>query len=117
MLTDVEDAFRCMKSELGLRPVHHQIEKRVDGHLFITVLAYHILHTIRFKLRKSGINSDWSTIRTRLSTHTRITTTIKRKDGKMIHIRKSLKPEPFHKEIYSALNLPYQFGKTIKTII
>ena len=117
MLTDIEDAFRCMKSELGLRPIHHQKEARVDGHLFITVLAYHILHTIRFKLRAKGIPYDWVTIRTLLSTHTRITTMMKTKDGKMIHIRKSCRPELFHKEIYDALNLPHQPGKTIKSIL
>lgn len=106
MLTDIEDAFCSMKSELGLRPVHHQKEPRVDGHLFITVIAYHILHTIRFNLRQKGIHYDWETIRNLLSTHVRISTTMKRKDGKMIHIRKSSKPELSHKEIYDALNLP-----------
>ncbi|MCP4221704.1 MAG: IS1634 family transposase, partial [bacterium] len=35
MLLDLEDAFRSMKSELGLRPVHHQTEFRCEGHLFI----------------------------------------------------------------------------------
>ncbi len=49
MLPDLEDAFRSVKSELGLRPVHHQSEFRCDGHLFITVLAYHILiYSMRF---------------------------------------------------------------------
>ncbi|MFH1562987.1 MAG: hypothetical protein ABIF11_06190 [Nitrospirota bacterium] len=47
----------------------------------------------------------------------RITTTMKRKDGKMIHIRKSCKAEVFHKKIYDALNLPSQPGKTIKVIL
>jgi hypothetical protein len=40
MLTDLEAVFRSLKSELGLRPVFHHKESRVDGHLFITVLAY-----------------------------------------------------------------------------
>ncbi|MCJ7809319.1 MAG: IS1634 family transposase, partial [Desulfobulbaceae bacterium] len=44
MLTSVEDAFRCLKSELGLRPIHHSKSDRVDGHLFISVLAYHLLN-------------------------------------------------------------------------
>ena len=57
MLTDIEDAFRCMKSELGLRPLYHHIERRCDGHIFITLLAYHVLHTIRFKLREKGSDS------------------------------------------------------------
>ena len=116
-LTDIEDAFRCMKSELGLRPIHHQTELRTDGHIFITVLAYHLLHSIRFKLKGQGIHLSFSTIRDRLSTQVRITTTMKRKDGKMIHIRKSSLAELFHKKIYDALNLRYQPGKTVKTIL
>jgi len=117
MLTDIEDAFRCMKSDLGLRPVNHQKEYRVDGHLFITVLAYHILHTIRFKLRLKGIHHSWNTIRTLLSTQVRITTTLKRKDGKVIHIRKSSQAELSYKKIYDALNISYKPGKTLKTIL
>ena len=116
-LTDIEDAFRCMKSELGFRPIHHQKEVRADGHIFITVLAYHLLHSIRFKLRRQGIHLSWTTIREQLSTQVRITTTMKRKDGKMIHIRKSSRAELFHKKIYDALKLPHQPGKTVKTIL
>jgi hypothetical protein len=47
----------------------------------------------------------------------RITTTMKRDDGKMIHIRKSSRPELFHVQIYDALNLPHRPGKTIKTVL
>jgi len=117
MLTDIEDAFRSMKSELGLRPVYHQKEERSDGHLFITVLAYHVLHTIRCKLKNKGITSSWTTIRRKLATHQRISTTMKREDGKTIHIRKSSRPELLHLQIYQALNLSPQAGKTIKTIL
>jgi len=117
MLTDIEDAFRCMKSELGLRPVYHQIEDRCDGHIFITLLAYHLLHTIRYKLRQRGVSSCWTTVCKQLSTQVRITTTMKRKDGKVIRIRKSSKAELSHQGIYDALNLPYQPGKIVKTIL
>jgi transposase len=117
MLTDIEDAFRCMKSELGLRPIYHQKEHRCDGHIFITLLAYHLLHTIRFKLRQKGVRICWTTIRTQLSTQVRITNTMKREDRKVIHIRKSSKAEPPHQVIYDALNLPYQPGRIVKTIL
>lgn len=117
MLTDIEDTFRSMKSELGLRPVYHQKEHRCDGHLFITVLAYHVAHAIRIQLRQQGIVHSWATIRKGLSTHIRITTTMKREDGKVIHIRKSTRPEPFHRQIYDALHLSHRPGRTIKTII
>ena len=117
MLTDIEDAFRCMKSELGLRPIFHQKEVRCDGHIFITLLAYHLLHTIRFKLRQKGVRFCWTTIRKQLSTQTRITTTMRRKDGKIIRIRKSSKAEPPHQAIYDALELPHQPGRTAKSIL
>jgi transposase len=117
MLSDIEDAFRCMKSELGLRPVYHQKEVRCDGHIFITLIAYHLMHTIRFKLRQKGVHFCWTTIRNQLSTQVRITTTMKREDGKVIRIRKSSRAEPSHQEIYDALNLLHQPGKIVKTIL
>ena len=117
MLTDIEDAFRCMKSELGLRPIYHQKETRCDGHIFITLLAYHLLHTIRFKLRQKGVRFCWTTIRRQLSTQVRITTTMKREDGKVIRIRKSSRAEAPHQAIYDALNLSYQPGRRVKTIL
>jgi transposase len=117
MLTDIEDAFRSMKSELGLRPVYHQRENRSDGHLFITVLAYHIMQTIRVTLRNRQISESWATIRRTLSSHVRVTTTMKRDDGKAIHIRKSSSPEPSHTRIYDALHLSHRPGKTIKTVL
>jgi len=116
-IRDVEDAFRCMKSELGFRPIRHHIERRSDGHLFITMLAYHILHAIRFKLRMKGIHDSWSKIRERLSMQTRNSTTQKREDGKVIHIRKSSRPEPHQKVIYDALNIASVPGRTVKKIL
>ena len=47
----IVDAFRDLKSNLGLRPNYHQKENRVDGHIFISVLAYHLLHSIEHSLR------------------------------------------------------------------
>lgn len=48
MLTDLEAVVRCLKSELGLRPIFHRKTDRVSGHLSISVLAYQLVHTIRF---------------------------------------------------------------------
>ncbi len=105
MLTNVEDAFRSLKDELKLRPVHHQKEKRADGHMFLTVLAYHLLISIQTKLHKHGIRMRWSRIREFLSTQVRITTAMTNKEGKRISIRNTSEPEWFHQTIYNALEL------------
>ena len=112
MLTQVEEAFRSLKSELELRPIYHQKEQRCDAHLFIAVLAYHLLNTIQTQLRRDDIHMQWRHIRERLSSHVRITTSMTTKDGRRIHIRKSTEPEPFQRMIYDALGLSYHPLKT-----
>lgn len=116
MLSDVEAAFKCLKSELGLRPIYHQKTSRVDSHIFISVIAYHILHTIRYKLKKYDIHESWETLRKELNTHCRLTSTIKSKTGKTIHIRKTSQPNPRQAEIYHALGIQKIPCKTEKSI-
>lgn len=108
MLTRVENAFRSMKSSLGLRPNFHQTPDRADAHMFISVLAYHILHTIEYKLRRSGDHRSWATIRDILSTHHRLTMEYNVKEQKQIqrhHLRLCSNAEPEHKQIYQRLGL------------
>jgi len=113
-LTDLEAAFRSLKSELGLRPVYHQKEERVDGHLFISILAYHLLHTIRYQLKMRGINDSWETIRDVLETHCRITSTLKLEDGRVVNIRKTSSPDTNQAAIYKVLGISAQPCKTEK---
>ncbi|MBF0134599.1 MAG: transposase [Magnetococcales bacterium] len=114
MLTDLESVFRSMKSELGLRPVYHQKGDRVDAHLFITILAYHLVHGIRYQLKAKGIDDSWERLRNRLSSQIRITITMTRQDGELVHLRKSSRAEPHQQAIYNALGLPHHPGKTLK---
>lgn len=50
-LTQIEAAFKCLKSELGIRPIHHQLEHRVDAHILVAFLAYCLTVTLRHRLR------------------------------------------------------------------
>ena len=87
MLNDIEEAFRTLKTDLGLRPIYHQKTNRISGHIFISVLAYHILHSVRYQLKLSNINDSWQTIMSKLSTHYRITTSIQQKHDKLRMMR------------------------------
>jgi len=107
MLTNVEDAFRYLKSDLNLRPVWHQKEYRVDAHIFNTLLAYHLLICIQTQLKRSDITMRWSQIRDLLNTHVRVTTGMTNKEGKRIYIRKCSDPESFHEAVYNALRLKH----------
>ena len=104
-LNMVEAAFRSLKSELAFRPVYHRREDRTDSHLFIAVLAYHLLNVIRIRLLKKDIHISWKKLRKLLSTHTSVTTVMSTKSGKNILIQQSVEAEYFHSEIYQALGL------------
>ena len=114
MLTELEAVFCSLKSELGLRPVFHQVTNRVSGHLFISLLAYHLAHTIRFQLKQKGINDSWAKLRDRLIGQERITVSMRSKNGEMVHVRKTTHPEPRQMEIYAALNISPNPGRTVK---
>lgn len=50
-LTEVEAAFKNLKDDLALRPIYHQLEHRVEAHIFISFLAYCLQVTLRRRLR------------------------------------------------------------------
>ena len=104
-LTTIESSFKSMKSELGLRPNYHKNEDSTIAHIFITVIAYHVLAGIMKKLRSKGIKYTWDSIRKILSNHARVTNTFNKEDGNTIHIRNSSTPTLKQREIYKALKL------------
>jgi transposase len=116
-LRTAEDAFRFMKSSLGLRPVYHQKEHRVDGHLWITVLAYHLIQNCLYQLGVKGINHNWETVRDIISNRTRVTSQMKTQDGKVLYHRSTTKAEGEQLAIYKALGLSPQILKAQKIIL
>jgi transposase len=116
-LTDLEAVFRSLKSELGLRPVYHRTEGRVDGHLFITVLAYQLVQLIRRRLRQQGISDRWSTLRDILAGQCRVTATFRRADGRTLHVRKATRAEPAQLAIIQALGSDPSPGGIQKMVV
>jgi transposase len=105
----IETAFKDMKSHLGLRPNFHQLEDRVDAHMFISLLAYHLMHAIEHTLKCAGDSRSWWSIKTTLSTHQRMTVEYISKDSEgtrfLNTLRTNSRLEPGHLEIYTKLGL------------
>ena len=107
-LTRVEDAFRSMKSELGLHPFHHQLARRCKAHIWITVLAYHLLRWTEHSLKLSGYECTWRTLRRRLDTHCYATVILEDNTGLEIHLRKPGRPNSVQKIIYALLGIDWK---------
>lgn len=100
-IREVESTFRCLKSDLQIRPVHHQNDERIQAHIYLTILAYQLVNTIRHMLKKKDLHHSWSTVTRIMSTQT-IQTLILPTDTKTIHLRKPAKPIKEAQQIYAA---------------
>lgn len=107
-LLEAEKGFRLLKGTLGLRPNFHQLEKRVDGHIFISVLAYHLLRWIGYRLETSGDLREWRTLRRLLGTHVVATTRLPLADGREVSIRKPSEPDAEQERIYTLLGIDWK---------
>jgi transposase len=115
LLTRVEGAFRAMKSPLMERPIFHHLEHRVQTHIFLCVLAYHLLVAIEKRFLDQGVHTSWATLRQQLSTHQVVTVVLPTTDGQILRLRKGSTPEAGHREIYRTLQIPHEVMKPVKT--
>ena len=107
-LLRAEEGFSSLKGALGLRPNFHQLEERVEGHIFISVLAYHLLCWIGHRLTQSGDVRDWQTLRRLLRTHSVTTTRLPLKDGQVIEVRKPSRPDAEQALVYQRLGIDWK---------
>jgi transposase len=115
LLTRVEDAFRDIKSPLMERPIFHHLQHRTQTHIFVCVLAYHLLAAIEHRFLQHGVHTSWWTLRQELSTHQVVTVVLPAADGRVLRIRKGTSPEPLHRQIYETLGIPMEVLKPVKT--
>lgn len=110
-LTTIENSFRSMKSDLGLRPNHHQSDKNSIAHIFMVILGLHFITATLKKLQSKNIHYNITTLRNILATHCRSTTIFDTKamdsNSKkgIIEIRNTGTPSIAQRKIYRSLNI------------
>ena len=104
-LLKAERGSRMLKGSLGLRPNYHQLEERVDVHVFISVLAYHLLTWIHHQLEWCGDTREWKTIRRILSAHSLVSTILPLNSGTILQVRKPSLPDTEQALIFKQLRV------------
>ena len=101
-IREVESSFRILKTDLSLRPVYHIHDNSCKAHLFLGVLAYTIVSTIRYKLKQHSIQHDWKNIVRIMNTQKIITSVAQNANKKTVIIRQCTRPIAEVQAIYSA---------------
>jgi hypothetical protein len=110
LLTEIEAAFRCLKSDLAVRPVYHQLEQRVEAHIFVAFMAYCLMVTLRQKLRGYADGLTAQDVLDKLGSIVMIDVRIPTTDGRILEMRRYSQPELEHRILLAKLklNLPKQ---------
>lgn len=104
-LVQVEEAFKLLKSDLGLRPIHHQLESRVEAHILIAFLGYCLLVTLRMKLRAAAPGLTPRAVLAALAGIQMVDVAIPTTDGRELVLPRYTEPTPEQVLILQALNL------------
>ena len=93
-LTQIEAAFRTLKSDLGLRPIYHRLERRVEGHIFVAFLAYCLQVTLKNRLQLHAPGLSPTAVLEKLATVQMIDVWIPTLDERWLVLQRYTQPSP-----------------------
>jgi hypothetical protein len=115
-IREIESTFRCLKTDLDLRPIYHRNDTATMAHLHLGILAYWMVNTIRHQLKANKINLNWQEIVRITNTQKIITTYAKNQNDETVYIRRCSEPNQKVKAIYQSLkfkNYPFVKRKSV----
>jgi hypothetical protein len=104
-LTQIKAAFKTLKSELGLRPIYHQVEKRVEAHIFVAFLAYALSVTLKQRLATLAPGLTARAVLEKLATLQMLDVCLPTTDGRWLIMPRYTQPEPDQSLLLHQLNL------------
>lgn len=102
---NVEQAFRELKSDLGIRPIYHQKEDRVDAHIFVAFMSYCLQVTLRQKLRSRASGLTSQAVLETLSRIQMIDVSIPTQDGRVLKMQRYTEAQADHNMLLHMLGL------------
>ena len=114
---DVEAVFRCLKTDLDIRPIYHQIDEYIEPHIWLGIIAYQVVNYIRINLKQQNINYSWSTIVEKMRSMQSSLVTINNDNNDKIYIKLCTRPSKDQENIFDALNFKHRpFVRKVKVL-
>lgn len=109
-LVRIEESFRTLKGDLSLRPIHHQLDHRIESHIMISFLAYCLHVTLEKYNKRAATGLSARSVLARLSEIQMLNVEIPTTDGRMLSMKRHTKPEKLHQLLLDQLgfSLPVQ---------
>ena len=104
-LTQIEATFKALKSELGIRPIYHQLEHRVEAHILVAFLAYCLTVTLKQRLQALAPGLTPQAVLEKLATIQMLDVCFPTTDGRWLVMPRYTQPEPEQQLLLHRLKL------------
>ena len=104
-LVEIEAAFKNLKDDLALRPIFHQLEHRIEAHIFLAFMAYCLHVTLRARLRPLAPGLSPRAVLDKFATIQMLDVHFPTTDGRTLILSRYTHPEPEHKLLLEELKL------------
>jgi transposase len=104
-LVEIEAAFKSLKSELVMRPIHHQLDHRILAHIFVCFMAYCLQVTLKKRLKKHASGLTPHAVLEKLATILMLEVHLPIEDGRKLILPRYTQPEKEHLLVLEKLNL------------
>lgn len=104
-LTEVEQAFKALKHDLAVRPIHPQLESRIEAHIFVAFLAYCLQVTLKAQLKQLAKGLTVREVLDQFKTIQMVDVHVPTADGRQLVLSRYTQPEPEHRVLLDLLRL------------
>jgi transposase len=104
-LVEIEQAFKELKNDLSIRPIHHQLETRIEAHIFVAFLAYCLMVTLKRRLKPLAPGLTPRAVLEKLAVIQMIDVELPTTDGRTVILSRYTEPEPDQRLLLQSLKL------------
>jgi Transposase DDE domain len=104
-LVEIEQVFKELKSDLAIRPIHHQLDNRIEAHIFVAFLAYCLMVTLKQRLKALAPGLTPRAVLEKLAAIQMIDVELPTTDGRTIVLSRHTEPEDDHRLMLQRLKL------------
>ena len=108
MTRDVEAVFRCLKTDLKIRPIYHQKDKYIEPHIWLGIMAYQVVNYIRKGLKEKKIDHSWTTIVEKMKSMQTSIVSMNNKENEKIYLKLCTRPTVDQQLIFDSLNFKHR---------
>ena len=104
-LTEVEQAFKELKGDLSIRPIYHQLDTRIEAHIFVAFLAYCLQATLKARLRPLAPGLTPRSALEKFAAIQMVDVHLPTTDGRTLILSRYTEPEPEQQLLLERLRL------------